>query len=123
MKDRIQIDGVWYVRETEPEPETEFLDVKIHTSLSAHYENEDYSWEAIRTYKDDNETFYEGFDIKFTDKNTKPWKEEYWDNSTWFQSVYENDLDSIKETLEEMNENGIKHFRSFLNELNKLGWF
>ena len=39
MKDRIQIDGVWYVREAEPQPE--FIDVKIHTSLSAHYENDD----------------------------------------------------------------------------------
>jgi hypothetical protein len=121
MKDRIQIDGVWYVRETEPQPE--FLDVKIHTSLSTHYENEDYSWEAIRTYKDDNETFYDGFDIKFTNKNIKPWKDDYWDNMKWIKGVYENNPDSIKEALEEMNENGIKHFRSFLNELKKTGWF
>jgi hypothetical protein len=122
MKDRIQIDGVWYVRETEPQPE--FLDVKIHTSLSVHCENDDYVWEAIRTYKDDNETFYEGFDIKFTNKNIiQPLEEEYWDNMKWIKGVYENNPDSIKEALEEMNENGIKHFRSFLNELNKLGWF
>jgi hypothetical protein len=41
----------------------------------------------------------------------------------WIKGVYENNPDSIKEALEEMNENGIKHFRSFLNELNKIGWF
>ena len=122
MKHRTQIDGVWYVRETEPQPE--FLDVEIHTSLSAHYENQDYSWEAIRTYKDDNETFYEGFDIKFTDKTSiHPWKEEYWDNMNWIKGVYENNPDSIKEALEEMNQNGIKHFRSFLKELHYKSWF
>jgi hypothetical protein len=123
MKDRIQIDGVWYVRELETEPKTEFLDVEINTSLSAHYENEDYSWEAIRMYKDDNETFYEDFDVKFTDKNTKPWKEDYWDNTAWIKGVYENNPDSTYIALEEMDENGLKHFRSFLNELKKLGWF
>jgi hypothetical protein len=123
MKDRIQIDGVWYVRELETEPKTEFLDVEINTSLSAHYENEDYSWEAIRMYKDDNETFYEDFDVKFTDKNTKPWKEEYWDNVVWIEGVYKNDPHSIMEAKESMDNNGLKHFRSFLNELKKLGWF
>jgi hypothetical protein len=122
MKDRIQIDGVWYVRELEPEPETEFLDVQIHTSISVHYENDDYSWEAISLIKDDGSQ-YDGFDIKFTNKNIKPWKDDYWDNMKWIKGVYENNPDSIKEALEEMNENGIKHFRSFLNELNKIGWF
>lgn len=119
MKDRIQIDGVWYIRETEPKPE--FIDVQIHTSLSAHYENEDYSWEAIRMYKDDNETLYKDFDVKFTNKNIK--QEDYWDNPIWIKDVYENKPHSINEALEDMDENGVKHFRSFLNELKKIGWF
>jgi hypothetical protein len=121
MKDRIQIDGVWYVREIEPE--TKFFDIEISTSLNAHYENEDYAWEAIRMHKDDNKTFYDGFDVKFTDKNTKPWKEEYWDSMLWIQSVYENDPETINSLSKDINENGIKHFRSFLNELKHREWF
>jgi hypothetical protein len=41
----------------------------------------------------------------------------------WIKGVYENNPDSIKEALEEMNQNGIKHFRSFLKELHYKSWF
>lgn len=121
MKDRIQIDGVWYVRETQPEPD--FLDIKLNTSLSAHYENEDYSWKAIRIYRDDNETFYDDFDVEFTNKNIQPWKEDYWDNMPWIKGVYENNPDSINQAFEDMNHNGLFHFRSFLHRLKIEGWF
>lgn len=120
MKERIQIDGVWYVRETEPQPE--FIDVEITKSMSALYENDDYCWEAIKLINDDD-TPQDDIYVEFIDKKINPKKIDYWDNMLWIKSVYENNPDSIAQALEMMDEDGILHFRSFLNELKKMGWF
>ena len=73
MEDRILINGVWYVRETQPE---EIILDDLTQTLNIIYENGNYSWEATRIYKDDGENFYETFDIEFTDKTGKPWHTE-----------------------------------------------
>ncbi len=121
MEDRILINGVWYVRETQLEEEI-ILDDLTQT-LNIIYENGDYSWEATRIYKDDGESFYDGFDIEFTDKRIKPWKEEYWDNMKWFKGVLEDDSHSMKLAEEAMNNEGIKHLKAFLKYLKEKGWF
>jgi len=120
MKDRIQIDGVWYVRETKPQPK--FIDVKITTSISAGYENDDYCWEAIKLLNDDG-TQHDDIYVEFIDKKIDFNKIDYWDNILWIKGVYENNPDSIAQASEMMSDDGILHFRSFLNELKKIGWF
>jgi superfamily I DNA and RNA helicase len=120
MKERIQIDGVWYVRETESQPE--FIDVEINTSISALYENDDYCWEAIKLINDDG-THQDDIYVEFTDKNKTLKKIDYWDNMLWIKGVYEYNPDSIEQASEMMSDDGILHFRSFLNELKKIGWF
>ncbi len=120
MKERIQIDGVWYIRETEPQPD--FIDVEITKSMSALYENDDYCWEAIKLLNDDD-TPQDDIYVEFIDKKINPKKIDYWDNMLWIKSVYENNPDSIAQALEMMTDDGILHFRSFLNELKKMGWF
>lgn len=121
MEDRIQINGVWYVRETDTEEEIRVDN--LTQTLNIIYENGDYVWEATRIYNDDGESFYDGFDIEFTDKTTKPWKTEQWDNMTWFKGILDNNHSSMEDAKEDMNDKGIKDFRLFLNELKNRGWF
>jgi len=121
MEDRILINGVWYVRETEPETETK--EIKTIDFIGTLYETEDYAWKASKIYKDDGETLYDGIDIEFTDKRTKPWKEDHWDNMNWFKGVLEDNPDSMKDVIKSMSYQGIKDFKLFLNKLKEKGWF
>jgi len=119
MDDRILINGVWYVRETQPEETKEIETIDFIGSL---YETDDYVWKASRMYKDDGETLYDSFDIDFTDKTTKPWKEEQWDNMNWFKGILDNNPYSMEDAVNSMNKQGVKDFKLFLNKLKDKGW-
>jgi hypothetical protein len=120
MEDRILINGVWYVRETEPKTETK--EIEVIDFIGSICETDDYVWKASRLYKDDGETFYDGFDIEFTDKTTLPWKEEHWHNMNWFKGVLEDNPESMKDAIRSMDDEGIKDFKLFLNKLKDKGW-
>jgi len=60
MQDRIQINGVWYVREDISKEEEK--DIEVTYSMSCHYENDDYVWEATRLMKDDEISYYPDID-------------------------------------------------------------
>ena len=121
MQDRIEINGVWYIREDLANTQEE--DLELSFSLQAMYENDKYCWEATRLYKENSQTdFYDDIDIKFTDKKIKPWKEEHWDNNSWMKGVMNNDPESLKEARESMCEDGIKTFKLFLNKLQEEGF-
>ena len=123
-KDRIQIDGVWYVKEESTQNKIDISNDELTQYQTIVYETDDYCWEAIKIYKDDGETFFDGVDIKFTDKegDRENWEEEYWDSDTWIKGVYENNEDSLKEARESMDENGITHFQAFVGNLIEKGW-
>ena len=121
-KNRIQIDGVWYVRETDT-PKTITIDPSNLTrTQTLTYENDNYCWEAIRIYKDDGESFYDSVDVQFTDKRTKPWKEDYWESNPWLIGVLEGNEESLIEARDAMDAEGIAHFRGFLKCLKEEGW-
>jgi hypothetical protein len=122
MQDRIEINGVWYVREDISNNQVE--DLELIFSLQAMYEDGKYCWEAIRLYKENSHQthFYEDIDIKFTDKREKPFKEDHWDNNSWFKGVLDNDPESLKDARESMCDDGIKTFKLFLNKLKEEGW-
>jgi len=111
-KDRIQIEGVWYVRE-------ETLDVI--NSISCMYEDKDYAFDACKFVKDDD-TLSEGVYIDFIDKRTEPWKEECWDNEKWMRGVYEESVDSLKDARESMCSEGISKFQKFIGILIEKNW-
>lgn len=121
--DRIEINGVWYVKETETTKEEKII-LDLVDFIGCSYENDDYAWEATKIYKDVfNDVLYDGVDIKFTDKTVKPWKEDHWDNNTWILGVYNNNPESMPDAKEMMNDKGIKHFRAFIKALIDKGWF
>jgi hypothetical protein len=121
MQDRIEINGVWYIKEDLANKQEEDIDLSF--SLQALYEDSNYLWEATRLYKSDLESsFYEDIDIKFTDKRFKPWKEDHWDSNQWFKDVMNNDPEVLKEANELMCPIGVKTFKLFLNKLKEEGW-
>ena len=125
VQNRIQIDGVWYVREDAQPAEETFEDIHLTQSLECVYETGDYCWVASRMYKDDGETFYPDIDIEFIDKTSRNrdfWKTDFWDNNSYFLGVYNNNPDSMPDAQETMNKQGIKDFRNFIHKLIQMGW-
>jgi hypothetical protein len=114
-KDRIQIDGVWYVKEFQPE-------INIINFIGCVYENDEYCWEATKIYEDDAKTLYPGVDIKFTDKRVKPWKVEYWDNNIWIKAIHDGEPQTLAEAKEDMSNEGVNEFRQFVKILIEKGW-
>ena len=108
IRDRILIDGVWYIRETEI---LEELDVTECEGLV--YENTKAVFEATRI-KNDEGIFYRDFDIKYTDKREKPWKDEHWDNTTWMKNVMNGDVMAISSALEVMDRETLSNLQRFL---------
>jgi len=117
-QNRIQINGMWYIREDLSENK----DIEVSYSMSCLYESDDYCWEATRLMKDDEVSYYPGIDIKFTDKREKPWKEEHWDGNGWMVAVMKNGPDAVKSARESMCEQGVKDFKLFLNKLKEIKW-
>ena len=114
--DRIQINGVWYIRET---PE-EQVDAVLYQGCVA--ETEKHCFDATRLRGDS-----EQFDIKVTFKNALPrsdWKEDRWNNVNFYKGVFNGDpdaLNSLRESIDDEAE--IKYFISFLQILKDNNWF
>lgn len=116
---RIEIDGVWYVREDNTNTNSPKIDITCFKGMV--YETDKYCWEATIIEKEDG-TYYDDIDIKFTDKRFKPWKEKHWDSVAWMIGVCENNPSSMTEAKKLMCEEGIASFRLFIQKLRDEGW-
>lgn len=120
-KNRIFVDGHWYIKE---KPFNTEIKVDGVDFVGFCWETDLFSFEATKVFNKNGE-LYDDFDIKFTDKRVKPFKEEYWDNMNWFKGVLENNPESIPSSLEtfgtpeELNE--FVQFLKYLKEVKK--WF
>lgn len=123
MENRIQINGVWYVREDQQDiPVLSIDDSDITNFEGCVYENVDFCWEATRIKRDDG-SLYKGVDIKFTNKRgMRPWTDQYWDNNPWFLGVYNNHPDALVEAHESMGKEDTEVFRAFIGKLIEKGW-
>ena len=127
MENRIEINGVWYVRENANIDHIESEEMDLTFSEECIYENKEYCFVASRIRKDGGDGFYPGLSITFTDKRSgdrDTWKEEYWDNNNWFKGILENDpltMTSLKEELDICSQ-GKKQLKRFLNRLVDEGW-
>jgi len=116
MENRIEINGVWYVREESAAEEN--LDITEFQGCV--YETDKYCWEATRILKYDDK-YYDDIDIKFTDKRTKPWFSMHWDNNFWFKSLLNDDREDA-EANSSMCKEGVADFKRFLRALQDKGW-
>jgi len=125
MEERIQINGVWYVKEqpdTKPEPHS----VDVGHTQSIIYEDQDYCFEAVISIDPETgQPLYDdiGMDVTVTDKtNGKPWIELYWDHGGFFRGCYERNPESIESLKESLNEAGVNNFIAFLQHTMDAGW-
>ena len=127
-KDRIQIDGVWYVKETtnavsESVSMTTIDEFDVTRSLGRVWENDDWAFEAKILLAPDGTDLEDTWGdcwLTITDKNGD--EEHSIDNPTWMLGVYEGDPLSMREANKMMTPEGIRLFRGFLSLLIKNGW-
>jgi len=130
-ENRIEINGVWYVREdatTETIYHLEAEEMELIFSEECSYETDKYCFVASRIRIDGSSgEFYPDITIEFTDKRNDDrdkWKEEHWDNNNWFKGIFEVNPKSIA-SLDEETElcpQGKRQFKGFLNRLVEEGW-
>jgi hypothetical protein len=127
-KDRIQIDGVWYVKETtkpmtEPERMTIIDEADVTKSLGRVWENDDWAFEAKILLEPDGIALEDTWGdcwIQITNNDTG--KEYDIDNPRWMLGVLEGDPESMEEANNMMTPEGIRLFRGFLSLLIKNRW-
>jgi len=114
-KDRIQIDGHWYVLEN-----TNSLDlIEVTEFVGTVYESKLYCFEATKILRE-NGTMYDSINIKIINKQTS--KEDVCDNENFFRGVLEKNEESLTSTKEFLCDIGIVQFTSFLNLLVEKKW-
>ena len=130
MKDRIQVDGVWYVRENITLPILEINPNEVTNTLGCIWESDNWCFQATAILREEavdlTDIFTTIIDIVITDKRNSDrdkWIEhDAVDNSTWFIGVYEGNPESMPEAEEMMDEQGIAEFRGFIGHLIGKGW-
>ena len=131
MKNRIEINGIWYVREdaiTDSLDHLEAEEIDVTDSLVCTWECTDWAFEAYVILKDEAENITDHYpdpSITITDKRIKGkenWKEHSADNPNWMKGILENNPESLSEARVFIDYDGLKHFRMFLNHLVNKGW-
>lgn len=124
-KDRILIDGEWYVKDNNAKP------IKIEEitySIRCAWENEDWFFEAIAALRGDEidvNDRYDDFDIIITDKRIKGkenWIVNVIDNPHWMIGVLTDRQESMVEANEMFDSEGLEYFRAFVSYLIGIGW-
>lgn len=130
MKDRIQVDGVWYVRESSTLPMVKIDEMLVTNTLGCIWESDDWCFEATAILREEavnlTDIYTAIIDIAITDKRNPDrdkWIEHSGiDNSNWFIGVYEGNPESMVEAEEILDEQGIAEFRGFIGHLIEKGW-
>jgi hypothetical protein len=126
MEERIQVNGVWYVRETNPTPEIKEKDITF--SMERIWESNDWCFVATVIMLDGAETLDDHYPdpyIKITDKrpaDRKDWVEDDVDNPNFMFGVLEDNPDSMIDAREMFDKQGLEEFKAFLLYLNSIGW-
>ena len=130
MEDRIEVNGVWYIKE-ESDTLVEKLDVISKLDSGVKYdgmvfESDLYAFDCTRIYDEDGNLYKDGnVSIKFTDKSVVHDIEkfqEHWDNEAWMQGVIEDDEESIVEAMESLCSQGLVELKEVLLQLRAEAW-
>lgn len=128
-QNRIQIDGVWYVREDKSSliAQNEIDEISVIEFKGVVYETSRYTFEANVLGKNRNNgeelQFYnDDCSIKFTDKTSGDEREDYWDNDDWMLQVAKGHQEALDELKEDLDELGIRQFIWICNDLIEKGY-
>ena len=118
-KDRIQINGVWYVPE---QTNSVSFDHNLVTFFNGCvFENKTSCFEVNHLTDNEGVVKKDTLSIEYTDKrpgNIKDWKIDYWDNEKWIRNV----ADGITVGLEDLSEEDRMELVQFLGYLKKIDW-
>ena len=114
MENRIQINGVWYIKEPSFEP----LNLEPVDYIGCVVEDDFFVFDTTISPDDPKD-----IGIEIIDKRVNPHKKYYWDHSGWMNRVLEGDIGSL-ETLKSdgWGSGDINYLRSFLHHLKGKGW-
>lgn len=128
MEDRINIDGVWYVKENQiTQSDLELIDGLDYTFTEGFvYENDLYCFEVNRIRRgDETSEFYPDVSIDITDKrsgNRNTWKKDHWDSRLWILGVLNENPDSLEYIRENLCTEGVRIARTIINKIHDMGW-
>jgi len=119
-KSRIQINGVWYVREDSIKPSDFEFNIKDITFYKGCvYENETSCFDVSKL-----DNYPDTLSIKYTDKrpsDREDWTEHDWDNVSWIKGLIEENPESIQE-IDDLEESDIKVLIRILQHLKQIDW-
>lgn len=128
METRIEINGIWYIREdsiNDPIDYIESEELDFTWTENCIFEDNSYAFEVSRTRKCEDCEFYPDIMITLTIKKGRDrsnWGTEYLDNNNWFIGVLENNPESLKELDSILCNDGKRIFKLILKKLVDIGW-
>ena len=126
MKDRIEVNGVWYIKEntivqptiSQLEPGTKYDGMVFESDL--------YVFDCTRVYDEDGNLYKDGnVSVKFTDKSIThdiDKFQEHWDNVDWMNGVLDGDEGSIETAMESLCTRGLIELKEVLTTLSVAAW-
>ena len=128
MEDRIEVNGVWYIKE-ESDVESTISELEPGIRYDGFvFESNLYAFDCTRIYDEDGNLYKDGnVSIKFTDKSKysglgNEETQEYWDNVDWMRALLINEPESIEEAMESLCSQGFAELKEVLTTLRVAAW-
>ena len=126
MEDRIEVNGVWYIKE-ESDVESTISQLEPGVRYDGFvFESNLYAFDCTRIYDEDGNLFKDGnVCIKFTDKSVVhdiTEYQEHWDNVDWMRALLINEPESIEEAMESLCSQGFAELKEVLTTLRVAAW-
>ena len=130
MKNRIEVDGVWYIKEDVATSKFEKVTIsELEPGIKYDgfvFESNLYTFDCTRIYDEDGNLYKDGnVCIKFTDKSIIhdiDKFQEHWDNVSWMNGILENDVEAIEEAMESLCSQGLVELKEVLTTLRVAAW-
>ena len=122
MKNRIEIDGVWYVKE-ETEDQSTISQLEPGIKYDGYiFESNLYCFDCTRIYDEDGNLYKDGVCIEFTNKTIDMDMTELWDNTSWMNGFLKNDMEAIADARESLCAQGMVELSQVLTTLKEKEW-
>ena len=128
MEERIEINGVWYIREDLAVCPIEMDDVSIANSLECTYETGDWCFTASVILKEDAVLLTDHYPdpyVLIVDKRSSDrsdWTEDSSDNPNWMIGILEGSPEAVSDAVKMFDTQGLAEFKRFLLHLVEKGW-
>ena len=130
MKNRIEVDGVWYIKEEVATSKFEKVAIsELEPGIKYDgfvFESNLYAFDCTRIYDEDGNLYKDGnVSIKFTDKSVVhdiTEYQEHWDNINWMCGILENEAEAIEEAMESLCSQGLAELKEVLATLRVAAW-